>query len=36
MLKDEIVKQNQFKKSLKTHQIAIKRINIKINTNTNW
>jgi len=36
MLKDEIEKQNQFKKSLKTHQIAIKRIKIKIDTNINW
>ena len=36
MLNDEIKKQNQFKKSLKTHQITIKKIKIKIDTYTNW
>jgi hypothetical protein len=35
MLRGEIEKQNQLQKTLKAKQIAIKRIRIKINSNTN-
>jgi hypothetical protein len=35
MLRGEIGKQNQLQKTLKTKQIAIKRIRTKINSNTN-
>jgi hypothetical protein len=33
---DEIEKQNQLQKVLKTKQITIEWVKIKININTNW